>query len=547
MGVKVQIDGVGLVELDDQFRDLSPEEQQATVNEIAAKHSSRPIDKVESNVTGQTLTGAYEGIANIAGAPVDIVAELFGIEDAFGGSKSIERGFDAISGLAGKVTGNEDARAVYSDVDPQTTLESIGRTGGRVFGEGIAAAPALVAAAPKSAITALAGQRSAPTATQAAREAFSELGTAAKAAPASFAAAEAAVSAGAGLGSGIATEVFPENPTAQMVGTMLGATVGGGVYRPVEKMINRLKGTKSDAPMTYTEMTKEAGNLYEFQKAQGMSVQPALTQGIADDIFRMLDEKGMLGAPTKTGKPKVDSEYTAIQSQLDKFDAYAPMGMTAAQLQTVRRSLSNKIFETDGSERTALRNMLKIFDDYTSELAPEIKVANNLYSRAMKAKEIDKLLQKVKTRPTYANGDVENAIRTEFRPLYRRIIDEKEMGWTKDEIDMLRTIVEGGNIENAARFFGKYAPRTAASVFVGTTAPALLAFQLTGDPTIAGATAMTTAGLGTLGQRVGTSVQQQNIDALIRQITGGRAIEPEIERRMRAALASMYAGQVAGQ
>lgn len=545
MGVRVEIDGVGVVEFDDEFKNLSEAEQQKAVNEVASQYTKS--QKPQSNITGQTLTGTYEGIAGMAGAPVDAFAGLLGIDDAFGGSKSIERGLDAISGLAGKVTGNEDARALYSDVDPQTTLQSIGRKGGRVVGESIVAAPALVAAAPTSAMTALAGQRTAPTTTQVLREGFAELGTAAKAAPAAFAAAEGAVSVGAGLGSGIATEVFPENPTAQMVGTMLGATVASGAYRPVEKMINRLKGTKSDVPMTYNEMTKEAGNLYEFQKAQGMNVQPALTQGIADDIFRMLDEKGMLGAPTKTGKPKVDSEYTAIQSQLDKFDAYAPTGMTAAQLQTVRRSLSNKIFETDGSERTALRNMLKIFDDYTSELAPEIKVANNLYSRAMKAKEIDTLLEQLKSRPAYINGDVENAIRTEFRPLLRRIVDGKEMGWTKDEIEMLKNIVQGGNIENAARFFGKFAPRTAASIFLGQTTPALLAFQLSGDPTVAGATALTTAGIGTIGQRVGTSVQQQNIDGLMRQITGGRVIEPEIERRMRAALASLYAGQVAGQ
>ena len=70
--VTVEIDGVGTVELDDSFSDLSPEEQQKTINEISARQRnvrSTDLEKASAIASGFNV-GA---LADVLGLPVDFV------------------------------------------------------------------------------------------------------------------------------------------------------------------------------------------------------------------------------------------------------------------------------------------------------------------------------------------------------------------------------------------------------------------------------------------------------------------------------------------
>jgi hypothetical protein len=203
--------------------------------------------------------------------------------------------------------------------------------------------------------------------------------------------------------------------------------------------------------------------------------------------------------------------------------------------------------DTTGEEKNALRNVLRIFDENTATLAPQIKVANAMYSRAMKAEQMEELLELAKTRAISANLDMENAIRTEFRPLVRNIIKGREVGWSQDEIAQLKQIVEGGSAENMARFIGKFAPTGVVSAGLGGGIPYGLAFQTTGDPLVSAGVAGTTMGIGMLSKKAGGMLQQQNVDQLYNSIVQGRNMTPEAQRRLYSALTAYLGGQAATQ
>jgi hypothetical protein len=499
--------------------------------ELVRRSATSEAKANETSLGEQALTGVYEGLARGLGAPVDIVSaglERVGVpvgDAPVGGAQSIRGLFQALSG-----------GEAMTDVEPQTTGQRIVRGGTEAIGEAIPATAALAVAGPKAAITA------APNVYQAAKGVLSGVRTEAAKAPARFAATEAATSFTAGLGGKTVAEVFPENPTAEMLGEIIGA-IGGGKFASAA---DRITTKTPKGPMSSTDLKKEAGNLYELQKKEGFSAQPQVTENIFNDVFSMLDQQGYLTPVRGTNKARVAPDYAKLRPIVSMLEAYADKGMTAANIQTLRRSISGRMNDAVGEEKSALRNVLRIFDENTAELAPEIKVANAMYSRAMKADQIEELLELAQTRATSNNLDLENAIRTEFRPLVRKIIKGQERGWTQSEVDQLKQIVEGGSTENLMRFVGKFAPTGPVSAMGGASAAGLVG-MFTRDPYVAAGVGASMYGAGAAGKAMGARLQKSNIDRLYQSIVQERNLTPDAQNRLYAALTSYLASQAATQ
>lgn len=485
----------------------------------------------ETNLVEQGVSGIYEGLARGAGGPVDLLTAGLNklganIENPIGGRESIEGLFQALS--------NQKA---ISDVEPQTAGQRIARGTGQVVGETIPATAAIVAAGPKAAVT------TSDTAYNAFKNALAQVRGEATKAPAAFAATEAATAVGGGLAEKTVAEVLPDNPTAQTIANILGAVAGGKVAEVPERLLQ----PKSTGPLSAEELKSQAGTLYDRQRDKGLSAQPEVTQAIESDVFRYLDQAGYLAPVKGSNRVVVATDYTKLRPVYKMLEAYAEKGMTAANIQTLRRSIAGRMRDAKGEERNALRNVLRIFDENTAKLAPEIKVANAMYARAMKAEQLEDLRELAATTGVAANGDMENALRQEFRSLLRKIIRGTEKGWSSDEVDQLKQIVEGGSAENMMRFLGKFAPTGVVSAGLGTGVPFGLAMNVTGDPIVSGTVAGSVAGLGIAGKKAGAELQQQNIDRLYQSIVQGRNMTPAAQMRLRAALTSYLAGQAAAQ
>lgn len=500
-------------------------------NELSNR--SAPIEEVagETSVGEQALTGAYEGLAVGAGAPVDIVAsglEKLGVpvgDSPVGGAQSLRNLFQALSG-----------GEAMTDVEPQTAGQRIVRRGTQAVGEAIPATVGLAVAGPKALVSA------APTTYQAVKQTLSGVRTEAAKAPVRFGATEAATSFSAGLGGATVAEVFPESPTAQFLGEVLGA-IGGGKF---SSAVDRITTKTPKGPMSAADLKKEAGNIYELQKKEGLSAQPEVTENIFNDVFGMLDQQGYLSPIKGSDKVRVAPDYAKLRPIFSMLDAYAEKGMTAANIQTLRRSISARMNDAVGEEKSALRNVLRIFDENTAELAPEIKVANAMYARAMKADQIEELRELAQSRATTANMDLENAIRTEFRPLLRKIIKGQERGWSAAEVDQIKQIVEGGSTENMMRFLGKFAPTGPVSAMGGASAAGLVG-MLTRDPYLVGGTAAAMYGTGAAAKKVGARLQKSNIDKLYEGIVQERNLSPEAQDRLYSALTAYLTSQAATQ
>lgn len=487
--------------------------------------------KNQTSLGEQALTGSYEGLARGFGMPVDIAAaglEKLGLNvgDApVGGSQSIRNLFQALSG-----------DTAMTDVDPQTALQRIVRGGTETVGEAGAMTVGLALAGPKAVIDA------APTMYQGFKQALAQVRSQARKSPGKFTAAETTTALTAGLAGKGVEEIFPDDPTAEMVGELLGALVGSKSFSVADRLITKTpKG-----PLTVQQMKTEAGRLYDLQKKEGLSAQPSVTSKIFDDVYSMADTEGILVPIKNSQKMKVNPDFSKFRPMFQMLEAFDDKGMTAARIASTRRSLSNSLNDATGSEKNALREMLRIFDANTAELAPEIKIANALYSKAMKAEQMETLLDLARSRATASNLDLENAIRTEFRPLHRRILQGKERGWTADEKEQIRLIVEGGSAENMLRFVGKFAPTGPVSAMGGASAAGLTGL-LTRDPYLTAGVGSAIYGLGAGGKMVGSQLQQKNIDRLFQSIVQGRNLTPDAQQRLYAALVAYVTNQAAGQ
>jgi hypothetical protein len=164
----------------------------------------------------------------------------------------------------------------------------------------------------------------------------------------------------------------------------------------------------------------------------------------------------------------------------------------------------------------------------------------------MKADQVEELLDLARSRATSNNLDMENAIRTEFRPLLRRIIQGKERGWTQTERDQIAQIVEGGTTENMLRFIGKFAPTGPVSAMGGASAMGITG-MLTRDPYLTAGVGAGMYSTGAAGKAAAAKLQKQNVDRLYQSMIQGRNMAPAAQDRLYAALTSYFTSQAATQ
>ena len=480
--------------------------------------------KVDTNVVEQGLGGFYEGAASGFGAPVDIMsAGLRKVgapvgDSPFGGSESIKSALQMLS-----------MGQAIPDAEPQTFGQRVARGGGKAVGESTAATAGLLTLAPKVAVAGDTAYNAFKSIMQTARQETVK-------APAAYAANEAVLSATTGAAGTAVEDIFPESPTARMIAELLGASGAAVGLKSAERILAK----KFQGPLTSTELKTEAGNLYNDQRESGLSAPPSVTKKIYENALSKANIEGIV-----LPDGKIDPDMPKMNAVMKFLGSYAGNKMTGANIIQVRRVISGRLADAKGSERNAIRGVLREFDANTSSLAPNIKTANAMYSRAMKADQIEEMVALAKKSGRARNGDMEGAYRDQFAALARRIIKGQESGWSKAEIDNINQIVEGGTLENILTRIGKLQPSGVVSGGISLGVPAALAMQVTGDPYIAGGAAAVSGGLGTAGRQMAGSLQKQNIDNLYQRIIQGRNMTPAGEQRLKAALTAYLSGQAA--
>lgn len=312
---------------------------------------------------------------------------------------------------------------------------------------------------------------------------------------------------------------------AKDVGLLSGA-IGGALplvgelaRRGVRAVAGRGAQAQAAAQVPSVETLKaQAGQLYEAARTNGIRASQGETGTLARTIRDIATDEGLI-----TPSGRVAESFPKLRDALHMVDDFAKGTMDPRQMQAVRRTLQAAAGSADGSERRIGTMMLKTFDDWVEPLAPQFKVANELYRRAMGGEMIDRTIELAGSKAGQFSGSgFENALRTEFRALERQIIKGQIKGLSPDQVSAISRVARGGPVENLMRDLGKAAPRGVVSTGLAGGVPFAVG-NAAGGPVAGAVAAGGTLAAGEVGRRVATSMQTKNAalaSALMR--TGGQ-------------------------
>lgn len=494
------------VTVDDSFRNLSPEQQDATVNEIAGTlgmSRGEPEPQPDGGGYGrQAFSGLMEGATGALGAPVDLVNNFL--------VKPAISGVNALFGTDLKAS--ETPLGGSSGLRQGLAISPESQNGGERFARRVAQSVG-GAAVPAAGTARTAGQ----------------------------AAAALATGLGGGLGGAAAQQVFPGNIGAELAGDLLGGLATGGM---IARSANRsAQRAAEDAVPTVEQLKQQAGDKFENARSSGVVANQQQTQQLARDFKDIAQQEGLI---SPTGR--VSSAYPKASEALKMVEDYATGTMSVPQMQTVRKVLSDAAANPDGAERRMATAMLKKFDEFTSPLSPDLAQGRALYTRAMRGEQLETLRDLAEAnRSKYSASGVENALRNEYRNLNRRIIRGSERGWSPEMQDAIRRVDEGTTLSNTARNIGRMAPTGPMTFMSSVGAPGLFGTMLGGP--VAGATAATTAAMtGYAGRAAATKMGMNNaILAELMARNGGAVSGQANPELLGGILGAIMASQAAAQ
>jgi len=306
------------------------------------------------------------------------------------------------------------------------------------------------------------------------------------------------------------TRALPPTPgTAGTLARAGGAMLGGALVPvPTPKQRPTFPGprTAKEVP-TIPQLRQQADDLYARAEANGVTAGKTQTKALSDRFQQIAADEGLV---SPTGR--VSTAYPKAKEALDLAADYAEGTMTPTQMKTVRKVLSDAAGSPDNSERRIAVAMLREFDDWAAPLAPEFAEARAVARRYISAGKIDDAIEAANARVSQFNGSgLENALRTEFRGLDRKILKGKERGFIPEVEQAIRDVSRGTKASNIARNVGKLAPTGVVSAGLSTGVPFAIGTSI-GGPAMGGAFSAASTGAGLVGRNAATRLTSRNAE-----------------------------------
>lgn len=273
----------------------------------------------------------------------------------------------------------------------------------------------------------------------------------------------------------------------------------------------------------------------------GVTANQQQTSQLASDIRGIAQKEGLI---SPTGR--LSEAYPKAREAIKMMDDYGQGSMTIPQMQTVRKVLSDAAGSPDSAEKRMATMMLKKFDDFTAPLSPHLSQARALYSRSMRGKQLETLNDLAGSRAGQFSGSgYENALRTEYRGLDRRITKGKELGWSPEQTEAIRRVARGTKTSNSLRNIGKLAPTGIVSGGLSGGVPFMIGNAM-GGPGLGAAAAATSMGSGLLARDLATKMGTKYAD-LAEALARSGGTMPKDPNLWPQILSAMLSGQAAAQ
>jgi tellurite resistance protein len=432
------------VKVGDEFLQLSPEEQDAAVDEIAqslgrqapAQSQAAPQAAVTPqlpHLAGASFNAATEGshAGMMGGFDDEITAGMLAPVDAaidwYKGD-----GFDMGRAYARKQQALDAQKAARRGQHP--VASGVGElAGGLALGAGASKAGLTLAAAPQASMAA-------------------RIGTGAL----------------EGAGYGALYGAGEAKPGERLSGAGSGALIGGGVGGAVGAaggaLANRAAKKMLPAAPAVDDLSNQARALYTQADQAGIVVKPQAVDHLANNIQFAA---GRLNKDLRPNTAGIVDDVLALKGkplslgEMDELRQVVGQSMKRAQPQDVR----------------TLERIKTVLDNFADNAKPAditgdirgfefIKEARKLWARKAKTEIVEELMDAADVATgKYTQSQMANTIRQKMAQLYRN--KPKLNGFTKDEQALIRQMAKGGSNSKVINLFAKFAPRGVVSALAG--------------------------------------------------------------------------------
>jgi len=257
-------------------------------------------------------------------------------------------------------------------------------------------------------------------------------------------------------------------------GAAIGGITGGAVGAVGGALANRAarKAAPAVAPAS-DDLAATSNALYAASEAQGVAFNPAATTRLGNNLKFAAGEINEKLRPLTAGT--VDDVNKVLGGQ-----------MTLKQIDEFRQGLNMNIGAAKGQDKMFLQRMKTITDSFLDNASPAdmtggpqgveyLKSARLMWTRSKKAETVEKILDMADVKTgQYTQSGLANAIKTEMRALYKEIQKGKAQGWTKEEIALIRQMARGGSPNAVVNLLSKFAPRGVVSFGAGQLVGSML-------------------------------------------------------------------------
>lgn len=429
------------VEVGEEFMQLSPEDQQRTVNEIAAK-----LEPPKAEYRGG-FSPTFDAMTEGSQAGL-----MFGFDDEIGAAMlaPIHAGISAVKGNGFDI-GKEYTR-LQQELDARKKARreahSIASIAGEVAG-GLAGGGSLAA----KGVT-LAGRAATGT-------------------------GKVLAAAGEGAAYGGAYGAGEAKPGERLAGVGKGAAIGaitGGVLQAggnaVSNALSRRAASRM-APAT-DDLATATNTLYQQSRDAGVNIKAKALNKLKTGM------KMAAGRINATLRPKT-------AGVVDDIDDLLSRDMSLEQFDELRQAIGQAMKRAEPQDVRTLRLMKQQIDNFADNIRPQditgdmrgfdfIKQARVLNARKAKTEIIERILDNADRKGTgqYTQSGLANAVRREMETLYKQIQNGKHKGFSKEEIDLIRQMAKGESSSIVMRLLAKFDPKGVVSIMGGQVAGSFL-------------------------------------------------------------------------
>ena len=246
--------------------------------------------------------------------------------------------------------------------------------------------------------------------------------------------------------------------------TAINALMGGGMPvlgKGVEMVGKKIAPLLREAP-TQEQLVEKAKNLFGIAKQSGVEINPGYFSSNMKKINGELETLGY--------DPELYPQIKTVLSRLEDSSVAKDFNKVSA----LRTMIGNLQKSDNPAERNIATTLKHEFDNYLANI-PENQIkagskeglaawkeARDTYSRLSKAEIFTDMLEKSDiTKNKLTQSGLENAL---FQEIKKLATNEKQLRlFNPAEQEAIKEAARGGNIQNALRFMGKFAPTSSVS------------------------------------------------------------------------------------